>query len=274
MQLKLVIRHIRHDILKLKVPRMLFNIYRLKRRFPQMKVYTYKALVKSIRKRNDVCHVIATGPSAIDSYKAGVVKPGDYIIGMNFAAFLPYRFDFYFFEERFSTSPLHMPRTKGMTELLHKRKDNLPNLVYKTSCRASANVMKKFIPDIKFSVVLDRIFYYPIVEKLFARPSFILPQYCSSTIASVMLAYHAGFKNIIVHGLDFSGPYLFHDKDLQQQTGIDAPSPYVEKDVKHVSADGQDLIWPELMKKFAEKGVNIYCASPNSNFRKYAKIWG
>jgi len=48
---------------------------------------------------------------------------------------------------------------------------------------------------------------------------------------------------------------------------------FLLKKIKHVSADGQDLIWPMLMKKFTEKGVNIYCASESSKFKKYAKIW-
>jgi len=273
MQLKLIIRHVRNDILKLKVPRMLFNIYRLKRRFPQMKIYTYKALVQNIKKRNDVCHVIATGHSAIDSYKAGVVQPGDYIIGLNFAAFLPYTFDFYFFEHTFGTSDAHIANTKALTGLLHKRKEHLPNLVYKNACRAFPDSMAKLIPGIKFSVVFDRIIYYPCTKKLFARPSFIMPQYGSSSITAIMLAYHAGFKNIVVHGLDFSGPHIYHDPELQEQTGVDAPKPYVSNDVKHLTADGQESILPELMLKFAEKNVNIFCASPDSNFMKYAKLF-
>jgi hypothetical protein len=252
---------------------MFINIYRLKKRFPQMKVYTYKALVKTIQKRNDVCHVIATGSSALDSCKAGVVKPGDYIMGINFAAFLPYTFDFYFFDDQYSINDVHLAKAKCISELLNRQKDRLPHLVYKNAARVTPDVMHTYIPDLNFSVVYDKVFYYPCVRKFFARPSFIMPQYCSSTIISAMLAYHAGFKNIVVHGLDFSGPHVYHDKEMCEQTGVDAPHPYVSKDEKHTSADGQELIWPMLMKKFAEKGVNIYCASPNSNFKKYAKVW-
>jgi len=273
MQLKLLIRHIRNDLLKLIVPRMLINIYRLKRRFPKMKVFTYKALVKTVQKRNDVCHIIATGSSAIDAYKAGVVKPGDYIIGINFAAYLPYTFDFYFFDDQFSMNDVHIAKTKNISELLNRRKDRIAHLVYKNAARVTPDVMFQLIPDLEFSVVFDKVFYYPNVRKLFARPSLIMPQYCSSTIISAMLAYHAGFKTIVMHGLDFTGPHIYHDKDLQEQTGLDAPSPYVAKDVKHISADGQELIWPKLMKKFAEKGISIYCASSSSNFKNYAQIW-
>jgi len=252
---------------------MFINIYRLKRRFPAMKIYTYSALVQSIEKRNDVCHVIATGYSALDSYKAGVVQPNDYIIGINFAAFLPYRFDFYFFDDRFSTSNLYRAKTEGISELLNKRRNHLPNLVFKNACRVSPDIMARLIPDLNFSVVFDRVFYYLNVKKLFVRPSMIMPQYGTSSITAVMLAYHAGFKNIVIHGLDFTGPHIYHDPDLQEQTGITAPEPYVAKEVKHVSADGQELIWPELMKRFAERNVHVFCASENSNFKRFAKIW-
>ena len=271
MQLRSRIRQLRHDLLK--IPKMLFNIFRLKRRFPQMRIYTYQSLVKSIQKRNDVCHVIATGSSALESYKAGVVQPGDYIIGFNFAAFLPYTFDLYFFEEIFSTSDFYMARTKGITELLHQRKEYMPNLVYKNAKTACPKLIAKFIPDLHFSAVLDRLVTDRRTQKLVAPPSLLMPQCCSTVITAIMLAYHAGFKNIVVHGLDFSGPHIYHDEDLQRQTGMSAPSPYVSKDVKHITADGQEEIWPELMKIFTEKKVNVFCASPSSYFKKYAKIW-
>ena len=271
MQLKSKLRQLKRDMLN--VPKMFINIFRLKWKFPQMKVYTYCALVKSVKKCNDVCHVIATGHSALDSYKSGVVQPDDYIMGINFAAFLPYKFDFYFFEDVFSTSDYYAARTKSITGLLHKRKDNLPHLVYKNAQLICLKMMAKCIPDIKFSVVFDRQFVYQNVKKLFAPPSVIMPQYSSSVITAIMVAYHAGFKNIVVHGLDFSGPHIYHDEDIQKQTGVSIPAPYVSKEVTHNTAAGQELIWPELIKTFAEKNVNIFCASPNSNFQKYAKIW-
>ena len=270
MQLKAKLRQLKRDVLN--VPKMFLNIYRLKRKYPQMKIYTYRSLVKSIKRSGDVCHVIATGHSAVDSYKAGVVQPGDYIMGFNFAAFLPYTFDFYFFEETFYTCDFYMARTKGISELLNKQKDNMPNLVYKNAQKVCISTMTELIPDIKFSAVFDRQLVYKNVEKLFSRPSIIMPQYGSSVITAVMLAYHAGFKNIVVHGLDFTGPHIYHDENIQRQTQIDAPSPFVSKDEKHITTDSQELIWSDLMKTFAEKNVGVFCASSNSNFKRYARV--
>ena len=100
-------------------------------------------------------------------------------------------------------------------DLLKLKVPRLPN---KNACRASPEIMARFIPYLYFSVVFDKVFYYPNAKKLFARPSMIMPQYGTSSITAVMLAYHAGFKNIVVHGIDFTGPHIYHDQDLQGQT--------------------------------------------------------
>jgi hypothetical protein len=87
-----------------------------------------------------------------------------------------------------------------------------------------------------------------------------------------MLAYHSGFKNIIIHGLDFSGQYIYHNKDLQNQIGMNPPFPYTDN-IKHSTIIGHELIWQELIANFYMKGVKIFCASSKSNFKKYASLW-
>lgn len=265
------LRQIRRDALW--VPKMLVNICSLKRKYPRLKIYTYRSLVKSIIKRNDVCHVIATGHSALDSYKAGIVKADDYIIGFNFAAFLPYKFDFYFFEETFRTDGFFLERTKGITELLNKRMDYISNLTYKNARATCPKLMVKFLPDIDFAVVMDKQLMYENVKKLFAPPACLMPQYSSTVITAVMLAYHAGFKNIVVHGLDFSGPHVYHDEEVQKEAGMEAPTQHVPMDKIHMTASTQELIWPDIIKMFQTKNANIFCASPKSNFKKYAPLW-
>jgi hypothetical protein len=127
----------------------------------------------------------------------------------------------------------------------------------------------------KYSIVLDTqlIFDTSTAKKLFRKPSWLMPQFGSTVITVTMLAYHIGFKNIIIHGLDFSGPYIYHDEILQKQIGIEAPTPYVSNDTANPTKARQELVWPDLVNIFSEKGVNIFCASNESGFRKYAKIW-
>jgi hypothetical protein len=88
-----------------------------------------------------------------------------------------------------------------------------------------------------------------------------------------MLAYHAGFKNIVVHGLDFSGPHIYNDEEIRNLVNIEAPTPYVASTVKHSTASGQELIWCKLIDEFKNRSVNIFCASSESNFKKYAPIY-
>jgi hypothetical protein len=261
------------------IRRSLINIYLLKKKRPQLQIYTYEALVKSIVKRalkqNDVCHVIATGYSAVDAYKNNIIKENDYIIGMNDAAFLPYKFDFYFCEDTSNVNDTYKEMTQKRMCLLEKCSDRILKLVFKNIYSSDIKFFSSISPNIEYSIVLDTQLIYSteIVKKLFKKPAMLMPQFSSTVITAVMFAYHIGFRNIIIHGLDFSGPHIYHDENLQKQIGLNAPTPYVSKSIAHETKSTQELIWPNLMKCFIEKGVKVFCASNESNFRKYAKVW-
>jgi hypothetical protein len=223
---------------------------------------------------------VAIGYSAIASYKAGTIKENDYVIGFNFAAFLPHKFDFYFCEEtsridkKTSRANVYKERTKYQFMLLKKRKSNMSNIIFKNLCFSNPKLMKELTNDVKYSIVWDNtLISNKDAAKLFSSPSIIMPQYSSTVITAVMLAYHAGFTNIVVHGLDFSGPHIYHDEDLQKQVGLSTPTPCVSKEIKHITASAQELIWPYLIKEFSKRGVNIFSASFDSNFKRYAPIY-
>jgi hypothetical protein len=257
------------------------NLYYLKKRRPETKIYSYKNLVSIVKKRNDICHVIGTGYSALDSYKKNIVKKDDYIIGMNFAGFLSYKFDIYFCEETTLQEKTFLKRIsifrqkKKTFALLKKKKDNISNLILKNIYHSNIKFILKSIPNIDYSVVLDKqlIFGKNICLRLFSKPGLIMPQFGSTVITGVMLAYHSGFKKIIIHGLDFSGPHIYHDKELQKQIGISAPTPIVSQDVPHPTKYAQEFIWQDLIKYFENSGTKIFCASVHSSFKKYAPVW-
>jgi hypothetical protein len=249
------------------IRKSLINIYILKKKRPQIPVYTYKGLIKSIEKRGDICHIIASGYSALSSYNNNIIKSNEYIIGMNFSAFLPYKFDFYFCE------PGPNEIIEKLFLLLERCNTRISRLVFKNIYYS--NDLSNISSEIKYSIVLDKqlIFNTDTVKKLVRRPALLMPQFSSTVITATMLAYHIGFKNIIIHGLDFSGPHLYHDESLQKQIGIEAPTPYVSKEKVHLTAAGQELVWPGLIQFFAKKDINIFCASNESNFKKYVKVW-
>jgi hypothetical protein len=250
---------------------MFYNILLLKRKNIRLKVYTYKSLVKTIKKRNDVCHVIATGYSAISSYKSNIVKKDDYIIGFNFSAFLPYNFDIYFCEET-SRVDVSDDRTKNQAILLNKRKNNISNLIFKNLYDSKPTLMTALISN-EYSIIMDIQIVSGNINKLLSKPSIMMHQHGSTVIAAVILAYHAGFKNIIVHGLDFSGPHIYHDEELQKQIGLSAPTPYVSKETKHVTASMQELVWPNIIKELHKKDIAIFSACIESKFSKYAPVY-
>lgn len=220
-----------------------------------------------------MCHVIASGYSAIDAYKRGVVKENDYVIGFNFAAFLPYRFDFYFCEDNSHDDDYGFECTKEQLLLLNKCRNNISNLffknIYSSKCDCFELLNKS---SINYSIVLDKQVYTEIIDKLFAKPKILMPQYYTTTITATMLAYHAGFRKIVIHGLDFGGDYLFQSEELQKRIEMDAP---LRLDVKANSTynSKQEWIWPKLIKKFSKKNIKIYCASQDSRFKEYAELY-
>jgi hypothetical protein len=253
------------------IPRMFYNIILLKKNNRNLKIYTYKSLVKTVKKRNDICHVIASGYSAISSYRANMVQKNDYIIGFNFAAFLPYNFDFYFCEDT-SRADISNDRTKNQAILLNRQKKYISNLIFKNLYDSKPSLFTSLISN-EYSVVMDIQLVCGNVNRLLSKPSIMMPQYGSTVIAAVMLAYHAGFKNIVVHGLDFSGPHIYHNEELQKQVGLSAPTPYVSTDTKHSTASFQELIWPDIIKEFRKKDVNIFSACRESKFSEYAPVY-
>lgn len=248
----------------------IFKICVLKIQYPQLNIYTYKALINSIDKRNDTCHIIASGFSAVDSYKKNIVQKDDYIIGFNFAAFLPYQFDLYFCENGGINKI-----SKALMTLLNKRADNMLNIVFKNIYSADISSLKIVCNNkIPFSMVFDiQLYNEAMYKKLFHKPSYFMPQYASTVVSSIMLAYHAGFKQIVVHGLDFAGPHLYHDDELQNQIDMEAPTSYVPLTKRHPTADSQELVWKKLIKCFDRLGVNIYSASESSGFCAYAPVY-
>jgi hypothetical protein len=253
------------------IPMMFYNIFLLKKKKPKLKIYTYKSLVETVKKRNDTCHVIATGYSAISSYKLNIIRKDDYIIGFNFAAFLPYNFDFYFCEEN-SRVDISDDRTKNQAVLLRRRGKNISNLIFKNLYDSKPNLMTILISN-EYSIVMDIQIVSGNINKLLAKPSIMMHQHGSTVITAVILAYHAGFKNIIVHGLDFSGPHIYHDEGLQKQIGLSAPTPYVSKETTHITASLQELVWPNIIKEFREREVKIFSACPESKFSEYAPVY-
>jgi len=266
------LRQIKSDVILLS--RACCKISAIKIKQPDIKVHTYKSLVKTIVKRNDTCHVIATGYSAIDSFNRKIVRDKDYIIGFNFAAFLPYKFDLYFCEEISSVNGTGgQRRTNLQVQLLKHRLNNISNVVFKNIYYAKVSQLSSINNELIISLMLDKHIATPNVKALFAAPFVFMPQYASTVITCVITAYHAGFKNIVVHGLDFSGPHIYNDDELQKQVNIEAPTPYVPSSVKHSTTPSQELIWKNLIKELNNKGVNIFCASEQSNFRQYAPIY-
>jgi len=243
------------------------------------KFILYSKLINQIieTKRNDTCHIIATGASAIQSYKDNIIGKDDFIIGMNFSAFLPYNFDYYFCEDE-SNIKESDDLIKKQIELLLIRKDKINNIIFKNLYNCKPGNFTKELLSFNIYLLMDRqIIVNQKVERkihsLVKKSRFSIAQYGSTAITATILAFHTQFKNIVIHGVDLTGPHLYHNLDFQREIGMTAPTPYVNKDVSHSTNFYQESIWPELINHLKKSNVNIYSATTESNFTKFASVY-
>jgi hypothetical protein len=250
-----------------------YKVILIKLKIPVLHIITYKTLINDIKLKNGICHIIATGHSAIASYNAGIVSENDYIIGFNFAGFLPYEYDLYICEDVKIDR-----RTVVLKELLKKCIKPQTKTIFKNAYSINTVVLAKYYKNANFAIVWDKPIRTndknKIINNLFKFPSCFMKQHGSTVITATMIAYHSGFKKIIIHGLDFQGPHIFHNLELQKQIGIVNPIPYYGNyTVKHVTASYQELIWPSLIKELQKKEVEIYSACQDSKFSEYAPVY-
>jgi hypothetical protein len=278
--IKLFIPPIIKNILKQKksdfkcLSKSFHNIRSISKKNKRAKFITYHKLVWQIRrtKINSICHIIASGYSAIHSYKNNIIKKNDFIIGMNFSAFLPYHFDYYFCEDN-STFTNSSDTMIKQINLIKKQKDNIKNIIFKNlySCKPE-NFSNNLLP-LNFYLLMDRPVFHNVPNSLFKRSLISVAQCASTAITATILAYHAGFNKIIMHGLDFAGPHIYHDLELQNVIGMEAPTPFVNKTTPHISSSVQKSIWPNIILLLERNKVNIFSASLESNFIKYAPLY-
>ncbi len=256
-------------------------IRRIKKYKPKVKIFTHKKLVSHVvkNKRNNTCHIIASGYSAYHSYKEGVINENDYIIGFNFSAFLPYHYDIYFIEQNYhliNDKNFNKDVVNKLTTVINKRSDKINAIFLKNIYNTPPDLLATTMFDVikkNINVVLDVQVYIKIINRLFSAPSIFMPQFSTTTITTTMLAFHAGFKNIVVHGLDFEGPHIYHSEELQNEINVKEVTPYPKPNQQHITAVSQRLIWKDIIREFHKNEVNIFSASDKSNFKDYAPVY-
>lgn len=237
-------------------------------------------------KGSKTCHIIGSGWSLHDS--VSTISHNDFVIGFNYAGLIGIPFDVYFVEfggdSVKSISNQHLSIVKDFVS-------KNTNLIYFKNLWEDKNDIA-FINSNWLGVakpVKDRV--YPVldkkyidftIEKMLSDESDYLPQLASSVVTSIILAYKAGFKEIVIHGLDFGGNY-FYEVDGFQIDPAYIPDNKTEsrfyrktrKDTVHPTASGNigmKEIIPKLTLCLENRGVNLFCATSRSPVSKILPV--
>ena len=229
-------------------------------------------------KNSKVANVIGSGWSLLDSYKS--IRDNHFVIGFNFAALINLKFDIYFFEfcsnkqSKFSKKQLMLVET----HLLHQG-----GKVYFKNIWEDKNDIECISKNIKgkFPILIDYV--VPCLHETKIRQSLKycldsklseLPQYGSTAFTSIFVAYFLGFKQIVLHGIDFHGYHFYHLNEFEGDRRYildddDFINPQVAGSINKIHATsigkiGIKAALPILRDLLKERGVDLYAASNKS----------
>lgn len=207
----------------------LYNNYALKKqaKYLRKKVFgsgisdqfiTREKVIEEIERRkeekgSDICHIIGSGWSL--NHSIDKICHQDFIIGFNYAAIADLDFDVYFFEfggenvKEISVNHLELARSKVA---------NKTDLVYFKNVWETKNDINYIaahwlglarpVLDHLYTV-LDKKHLNHVLTRCLNDQTDYIPQLCSSVVTAIILAYQAGFKKVVIHGLDFGGQYFY-----------------------------------------------------------------
>jgi hypothetical protein len=236
-----------------------------------------------------VCHIIGSGGSALESVKL-IDTDVDFVIGFNFAALLPIRFNVYLIEvatsfgnralaselqrdflisrEVLTTSDVYI---KGLSS-----RDSWDVDFIKKSYGGSIKSVIDIVPDLPILGLTKNV--NQAAESVFAaeRSKFCV---CSttSTITATLLAYQLGFRHIVVHGMDFTGPHFFHNKHMNTIQGVQelrSLNPAITN--ANSLGHGHWLCrreWPLAIRSLNRQGISVFSSIQSSRFSTFAPTY-
>lgn len=268
-------------------------------------IWDYRKVIQELKlkkeeKKATICHVIGSGWSLNRSVPS--ISDNDFIIGFNYAAIYDLKYDAYFFEFGGNSCKAIMNDhlllcqrrlNKDITTILFKNvwedKNELDVLVDRWSKEAV------FVKDYCMPVISHRYIYRVINRSMQIDKDGYLCQLCSTVFASVLLAYHLGFEEIVIHGVDFGGLYFYQDTDsisrsysndvraIIRDLSFNEMSNHYSNSTSSTSHPtatmsknniGLQLVLLNLKKVLSENGVNLYCASNESPSSNILPVYG
>ena len=251
-------------------------------KFRSIKVYKMGETLKLIdTKSKKTCHIIGSGWSL--NYSKNRITQEGFVIGFNFAAISDLVFDLYVIEVCSNKSRRAKELSDSLSSLSSKL-FNVPIIVKNLYFGVDPKYLYESwsnlclpVYDIHVPCFSDK-YLKTSIKILFEDNTIFLRQLNSTTITSIALAYRLGFKKIIVHGLDFGGPYFF-DSDSFEGSFELRPSYEIckkyEKNERHYTARAEvaiEKIMEAIKIYLNENGVEIFSATKDSPLSKILPV--
>lgn len=240
-------------------------------------------------RRGDVCHVLASGWSALDGLDT-IAVGRDTLYGFNFSAVAALPFDLYFIEIA-SSAPgriadlselqaqlVTMLRTGQIGRLYAKNFYGgylQPEYLcqhYGSDLAVAMDIQLPSLPQQDSEFVRRQA-----MRALLRRRETCLVQYGSSTLTCIALAAQAGFRQIVVHGLDFSGQHFFSagEFDLPQDFlgRLRRYYPPVAPGEFHGTGEYLMQLLPLLHAQLQEEGVALFAGSQRSPAARFLPVY-
>ena len=238
--------------------------------------------------RNDTCHIIASGSSALASIRK--IRGGkDFVFGFNFAALLDLEFDAYFIEiaspraDVLELSDLQAELVSGMAAARLKMvfaKNLWEGGVDLEFMRRNYRSPPPMISDILMPhLPLDRgdSANRATVRSFLKRRETFIPQIRTTAFTWLAIAHYLGFRRVVFHGLDMYGPYWF------SQGEVDAPNAYltrlrkcfpeVSSAVPHETSQPVRCLLPVFADVLRARGCELFVGAKESPAAEFLPVF-
>lgn len=247
-------------------------------------VLEYRDVVDRHRSSSQIAHVVGSGWSVLKSQK--LIAPNDFVVGANMAAYLDIAFSAYFVENASGSGLRLSEYASRQFDLLKARGDIGKDKLYFKNIWQSSNSVERmvFYYGERASFVLD----YNVKERggrseysarlaaqsLIRMDKRFIKQARSSIVPCISLSRHAGCQTIVVHGVDFGGPYFY---EVMSNEDLDIEALDIESmrsraySAAHETAIGPlatPIVLKALAVAFRKTGVSLLSAtefSPSSD---------
>lgn len=234
------------------------------------------------------CNIWGSGMSAFQSSKNEYFTNSSFDIGFGFSYLLQLNFNFYFIEIASEIlSELVLVQKKGLEKFVDGERCHI---IFKNILEDKNDIdyaIREYSSIAHFSkdifvphyVNNDSVFINT-TKNLLEHDPYYFRGSCSTIINSIIFARYIGFKNIVIHGVDFGGQYFF---DLDEYKNFSSYKPKIEdsiyqknlrlKNSKHPTGNCLKRFLPLFREYLKSENINLYSANKDSKLSYFLPLF-